>query len=218
MINPIFDPLRVDTHADSLGFERLVFFSDAVFAIAITLLAIEIRLPEVDISALPEALPALIPQIIAFVISFLWIGMFWVIHHRIFRLIKGFDNTLLWLNISLLLLIAFMPFPSSILGRYPGSRISVIIYATSAAVVGLLAFAIWRYASSRHRLIDPDLDPVFIRFAGYGLLNAPGFFLASIFIALFSPVAAIISWQLIWVGSALQGRAYARAVRRRVER
>ena len=77
-------PPIVEREEAGLNFERIVFFSDAVFAIAITLLALEIRLPEVEPDALPHAILALVPEIAVYALSFLIVGLYWVGHHRTF--------------------------------------------------------------------------------------------------------------------------------------
>jgi uncharacterized membrane protein len=118
--------------------ERLVFFSDAVFAIAITLLALEIRLPELhDPSAagLSEALLGLWPKFSSFAISFWIVGTLWLGHHRIFHHIKRYDRRLLLINLLLLMWVALMPFSGSLLGEYGGYRVSVIVYQFLLVVV-----------------------------------------------------------------------------------
>src|SRR5262245_59528459 len=97
---------------EGLAFERLLFFSDAVFAIAITLLVIEIRVPEhagASDGELARALLSRLPQIIGFLISFFLIGQTWIEHHRMCRLLAGYDLGLVWRNLCLLLFVAFMP-------------------------------------------------------------------------------------------------------------
>jgi uncharacterized membrane protein len=89
----------------AIDFERIVLFSDAVFAIAITLLALEVRVPEVDADALPQALLGLLPEIGVYALSFLIVGLYRVSHHHIFRYIVRYDYTLIWLNIFFLLCI-----------------------------------------------------------------------------------------------------------------
>jgi len=93
-----------------------VFFSDAVFAIAITLLVIDIRMPEgaaiADGHDLAAALWSLLPQFLGFLVSFVVIGSFWISHHRMFRLVRTMDGTLLFLDLLFLLFVAFIPFPS----------------------------------------------------------------------------------------------------------
>ena len=92
-------PPFVESDEDGVNFERVVFFSDTVFAIAITLLALEIRLPEVEVDALPQAILALLPEIAVYALSFLIVGVYWVSHHRMFQYIVRYDYTLIWLNL-----------------------------------------------------------------------------------------------------------------------
>lgn len=127
--------------AGSLEFERLSFFSDAVFAIAITLLVIDLKLPppvEVTDSGLLAALLELIPQYIGFFVSFFVIGRFWIGHHKLFGLITGADSALVWRNLLFLLTIAFMPFPTAIVGKFVQLRTGVCFYSL------WLAFAGWQ--------------------------------------------------------------------------
>jgi len=112
--------------------ERLVFFSDAVFAIAITLLVIEIHVPEIPYrspaSAYWEALAQLAPSFVSFAISFGVIGMFWIGHHRAFSLAGRYDPRVLGWNLLLLGLIAFMPFVTALVGRYYGAPVPTGLY------------------------------------------------------------------------------------------
>lgn len=109
--------LMVEHGADDTHSERIVFFNDAVFAIAITLLALEVRAPEVDAAAIPHTLWALLPEIGVYALSFVIIGLYWINHHM-FRSIVRYDYALIWLNISLLLCIAFLPVASGIVAHY----------------------------------------------------------------------------------------------------
>ena len=187
---------------DHVGLERLVFFSDAVFAIAITLLALEIRLPH-DIAylvneELTRALLHLWPKYLGFATSFVVIGAFWVAHHRKFRYIRRYDRALLWLNLLLLMGIAFIPFPTAVLSDY-GNRTATIFYALTMLAVGLLSSAIWWYATRRHRLVDAGLSPQLIRRERLRGLSLAGVFLVSIGIALLDAHLAKFSWLLLLV-------------------
>ena len=132
-----------------------------MIAIAITLLAIEIRLPhlEGDIAhELPQALLALWPRYLSFFISFLVIGSYWWAHHRTFRLIWRFDDRLIWLNILFLLCIASMPFASGVIGEYGDQPAGVILYAGLMIATVLTQTFLWRHASRGHRLLPPRRD------------------------------------------------------------
>jgi uncharacterized membrane protein len=146
---------------DQLGLDRLIFFSDAVFAIAITLLALEIRLPATqeitDDAQLFESLTGMWHEYLAFFISFMVIGTFWMAHHRKYRFIRRYDGKLMLINLLFLMVVAFVPFPSSVISKF-SERTATIFYALTIALAGLLLAGIWWYASSHNRLIDPDLD------------------------------------------------------------
>jgi uncharacterized membrane protein len=150
----------------TLSFERIVFFSDAVFAIAITLLVLEIKPPhleQLNEHSLRYGLVHLIPKFIGFVISFLVIGVMWIEHHRIFRFIKHFDGGLLWRNLLLLLTVSFVPFPTALFSEYYWSRTAFILYTASFAAVGLAKLWVWRYAVRRPSLLGLPPDDMTTR-------------------------------------------------------
>lgn len=102
--------------------DRIAFFSDGVFAIAITLLALDIRLPETlpgsEALDLPGALFELWPEFFSFLISFWFIGTYWMAHHRILHYVRGYDRGLLTINLPFLMWIVLLPFSSTLLGEY----------------------------------------------------------------------------------------------------
>jgi uncharacterized membrane protein len=120
---------------------RLEAFSDGIFAIVITLLVLEIRLPETDYSNLPAALRSILPKILAYVMSFAIIGLYWVFHHYTLNFIKQVDGMVLWINILFLLFISFLPFPTIIMGRYPFQTLSVVMYGANLLLINATGFA-----------------------------------------------------------------------------
>jgi uncharacterized membrane protein len=174
-----------DSQRASALMDRLIFLSDGVFAIAMTLLAIELMLPALsssDPSELTRALASLWPKYLSFLISFVVIASYWMSHQRIFRYIVRTDARLVWLNMLLLLLIAFQPFPTSVLGTY-SSTPAVTFYAGTLVVTGVLVLAMWVYATTNHRLVAHSLSARQIRRTTIGAAAAPLVFLVSIFIA-----------------------------------
>ena len=148
-------------HLNQIGLERLVFFSDGVFAIAITLLALEIRLPAgeniLSENEMLQAMLGLGQHYLGYFISFLAIGVFWIAHHRKFRFIQRYDSRLLMLNLLLLMVVAFIPFPSSLISEYP-NRTATIFYALTMILAAILFCLIWWYATWHNRLVDDKLD------------------------------------------------------------
>ena len=189
---------------DGRELDRIVFFSDAVFAIAITLLVLDIRVPDIPTNLAAEELPGrlldLWPKFFSYMLSFLVIISYWMAHHSIFRGIRGYDRGLMWLNSLFLLCIAFLPFPTALLSEYSDQQLVVVIYAGSLAITRLLLSAVWWYASSKPRLVSTDMDPGMIKAFRTRGLAIPLIFLLSIAISFFSVRAAIFSWALLFVG------------------
>jgi uncharacterized membrane protein len=178
--------------------DRIVFFSDAVFAIAITILVLDIRVPDgLSPAELPAEVLGLWPKYLSYVVSFLVLAIYWQAHHRVFRPIRGYDGTLVWLNFLFLMAVAFLPFPTSLLGEYGREQVSVVIYAANAAVASLLLSAISWYAVRGHRLVPPDHDDEESKIRRLQGLAVPAVFLASIGVSFFSPMAAMYSWLLL---------------------
>lgn len=136
---------------------RLETFSDGVFAIAITLLVLEIHLPDADGPLLDQLLHTW-PSYAAYVLSFVTIGIMWANHHGIFRLIDRTSHGLVVANLLLLLMVAFIPFPTSVLGEHlrqisADSKIAAIFYNGTFMVTALFYNLLWQVAARRHRLI-----------------------------------------------------------------
>jgi uncharacterized membrane protein len=140
---------------------RLVAFSDGVFAISITLLILEIDTPD-DYENLLHGLLELWPSYLAYAVTFLFIGQVWANHHVMFDHIRAADRIVLLLNTVLLMVVAFLPFATSVLAGAldsgHGQRTAVVFYAIAFAVTALTFNAVWQYAS-RHRLLSDALDP-----------------------------------------------------------
>lgn len=185
---------------DRIGLERIVFFSDAVMAIAITLLAIDIRVPELLPAAagqeLGASLQALAPRFMTFFISFLVIAIYWISHHRYFGYIRRYDTRLMWLNLLFLFFIICMPFLAGLLGQYVFVPLALITYTLAIAALGISLALIWWYASAGRRLIAADLDERTIRLTSIRVFVAPVMFLVAVPFAYVSAVAVIIVWWL----------------------
>ena len=197
--------------------ERLVYFSDAVFAIAITLLVIDIRVPEMQAHTPVEEqlrqLLALWPKVLSYTISFLVVGSFWRAHHRIFGYIKRYDRRLIGLNLLLLLCVAFVPVPTAVLGDTGGELVPVAFYAGCIALTALAQLGVWWYASGKHRLVAPDLERLIIAYNTWRLVCVVLIFVLSIAIAFWSPGIAMASWALIVLVRSIVTRIFHRRAR-----
>jgi uncharacterized membrane protein len=149
------------------GTGRIEAFSDGVFAIAITLLVIEIGVPHVEFGeTLVEKLAEQWPSYLGYVISFLQIGVIWANHHNRFRFIERSNHILLFLNILFLMCVAFIPFPTALLaeylqGAYRGTAGAV--YAGTLAVTAVFFTLLWVYAAGNYRLVYRSLDSYALR-------------------------------------------------------
>ncbi len=189
-----------DTEAEgTLGYERIVFFSDAVFAIVITLLVLpltEFELPEGG-GNLAEQVWERRSAILTFAVTFLVVGQFWSAHHGIFGLIRRFDGGLVWLNLLSLLTVAFMPFPAALLGRRTDAdAFPVVFYAASLTLASALLTAIWLYALSRG-LTASGLPPHRARGVSRRSLATTAVFSASIAVAFLGLVPAAVLWLVV---------------------
>ncbi len=183
--------------------ERTVFFSDAVFAIAITLLALDLRVPQISestaASELPNALLELWPNAFSFLVSFWIIGGYWLAHHRIFHHVRAYDRRLLLINLLFLMWIVLLPFSSSLIGEYENLQLPVIVYAVHNILAGLTLSWLWRHALKDGRLVKTDLDPQAVRYNNLRALFLPTVFVVSIGISFISVEIARVSWLLAFL-------------------
>jgi len=143
---------------------RIEAFSDGVFAIAITLLVLDLRVPRdlADGRALLRALADQWPAYLAFVTSFAFIGIMWINHHKMFTYIRRADHGLLLLNTLFLLGITFVPFPTALLAAYlprSGGNVATLVFTGTYTLLAVFFNLVWRYASHHNRLIGRSVDP-----------------------------------------------------------
>jgi len=174
--------------------ERMILFSDAVFAIAITLLAIEIKLPaELKINdvltpldrhtatdnLLLHALAEMIGKFIGFFISFFLIGLYWTIHHRMFGFVVNYDRRLLWLNLIFLMAIVLMPFSTGFYSEYAIKflKVPVIVYTLNIIFIGVMNYALWNYVANPKNQVATGISSVEKKYFGYRAVIVPCVFL-----------------------------------------
>ena len=175
---------------------RLEAFSDGVFAIVITLLVLDLRLPaELPGEGLWLRLTHIWPKVSAYAITFVIVGIYWVGHHALFHLVKRIDKTLMWLNIYLLMAISFMPFPASLMGLNPMDPTAIRFYSGTLLVIGSGFIAIWSYASGR--LVDRNLDASIRRVIRWRVLIAPAVYGLAFLASYWSPRASLALFMVV---------------------
>lgn len=185
------------------GTDRMEALSDGVFAIVLTLLVLQFEVPNVADGALPAAVAAQQPLLVSYLLSFVVVGLYWIIHHNLFRYIESHDRMLLWLNLFFLLSISFLPYPTELMGVY-GTRFAWTLYGINFVLVGLLLTATWAYAA-RAGFTDESIDAPVARLITIRGLITPAVFVISIGVAPVSLALAfyvpllIVPLQAVWV-------------------
>jgi uncharacterized membrane protein len=183
--------------------QRIEAFSDGVFAIAITLLVLEIKVPQLqtptssgDPLSLRTALLQAWPSYVGYIFSFVMIGIYWANHHYIFHLYQRSDHIFALLNVLFLMCISFLPFPTAILAGYitdPAFRQTAItFYAFGLFLPALSWLFVWLYASWQHRLIDRQLAPVFVTALTRQYALSTLLYLTAILIATWNGTAGLV--------------------------
>jgi uncharacterized membrane protein len=175
---------------------RIEAFSDGVFAIAITLLIIEIAVPHLeDGQSLGNALSDEWPSYFAYVLSFITIGIYWANHHSFFKLFHHVDHGFLMLNVFFLMLIAFLPFPTAVLAEYmpdDDHRQAAIAFYTFGLLLPAIGWLLlWSWANLRE-LVVHDLDPAYRRFLTWQYIGSCLIYLAAFLLAFVTQWLALI--------------------------
>lgn len=180
----------------------MILLSDGVFAIALTLLALNIRLPD-GAAVTTRALLDLWPSYLAYAVSFLVILSFWSAHHRIFREVTSHDDALIWLNGVFLMCVAFLPFPVSLIGQGIEQQVVVIVYAASMVVTSLVLTGVLRYVIAHPALLATPMSPERRRYIYLRGVTIPAVFLLSIAVSFLSVSAATWMWSLTLIAPQL---------------
>jgi uncharacterized membrane protein len=172
---------------------RVLALSDGVFAIIITLLVLEVHVPQLTQGhSLNEALAEVRPSLTAFVISFVLAGMYWVAHRDLFALIRRTDRGLVWLNILYLLPLCLLPFGAGLIGRYDQEPVALRIYGLLLILIAVMRAVIWLYATNRPHLLWQRLDDQQRR-AGLALNLFPGLvYLLAFLVARVAPGVSLL--------------------------
>jgi uncharacterized membrane protein len=175
--------------------QRLEAFTDGVYAIAITLLILDIRIPNVPYASLGAALAAMVPQLFTYVLSFFVVGLYWIANHRVARNVRQIDGILILLNLIWLLFVSVMPFPTALLGRYPLKVIPIAIYGVDLILANATGLLINVYLQRHPELCVTPITSKMIRstLPVYGLTNG------------LYAVGIALSWILPWISYGIFG-------------
>jgi len=170
---------------------RIESLSDGIFAFAMTLLVLNLALPDSNVglstAGLNDLLLSQLHKFFNYALSFVLLAIFWIVHHQQFHYIKRSDSRLIWINIFVLMFVALMPFTNDLAGDYSGKTTAEVLFGGNMLVLGLLFLINWVYATSDSRLVDPDLDRALISRGVRRNIVAPAVSIVVIVLSLFIP-------------------------------
>ena len=195
---------------DYWGTDRMVAFSDGVFAIAITLLILEISVPESAFDDLWRGIADQWPAYLAYVTSFLTIGGIWVAHHAIFRRLQYANRELMVINLLLLMAVAFLPFPTKLMAEAihnkDAARAAAIFYGGTLLVISLLLSLLWGAVARDRRVLNPGVTEKEINAIALAATPNIGFYIAVVALAIFAPRVAVFGYLVIAIVALLRVR------------
>ncbi|MFI5170874.1 MAG: TMEM175 family protein [Chitinophagales bacterium] len=190
---------RHDDSKINFQIERVSFFTDGVFAIAITLLVIEFKIPELETKtdkALSHALSEMGLKFLGFVISFSMIAHYWSVHHRIFGYAKQYTSNLVWCNFAFLFPVVLLPFTSGLLSEYSTQaemKLPYTLYAFNLIIIGLMNIVLWKYISKPERkLLTHSISSARIRLGVFRSLVIPIVMFVALIVSLFTVAGMFI--------------------------
>lgn len=181
---------------------RVETFSDGIFAIIVTLLILEVKVPHVEhaesVELLIQSLIGLFPKFISWVISFLTICIVWVNHHRIFETFKAFNIVLFWLNVHVLLWVCFIPFPTAMVGDYPHNPVAVAIYGIVMALTCISLVCVRFYGWLNKDVLQPGISmKAYKKAIVFSFVFGPVLYLSGAALAWVSPLLSFAMYLLI---------------------
>jgi uncharacterized membrane protein len=193
-----------------LSRNRIEALADGVFAVAMTLLVLDIKVPELqsplETAQLPSKLLALWPKFLNYLISFVILGVYWVGHHIQLSFIRRADRPLLWINILFLLWVALVPFSTALLSEYSKTQAAIAIYGANLIAIGLTLTLHWWYATTGTRHVDPDIHPNLVRSGMNRTLMAPLVYAVAIALSFVRTELSLVLYAIVPVLYILPGR------------
>ena len=195
-------------HKKEFQIERIAFFSDAVFAIAITLLIIEIKVPEIDhdsnrpydLQLIESLVNEILQKFIGFIVSFYVIGLYWMVHHRLFNYIVHYNRRLMSINLTFLLSIVIMPFSSAFLSEYFIIRVHtpLAFYTLNICFTGFMSYRLWKVASDPKYHLSQGLESkILLRYNTIRAFTIPSIFLLVFIVSFINGSVAFFALPLL---------------------
>jgi uncharacterized membrane protein len=184
-----------------INLSRLETLGDAIFAFSLTLLALDLRLPQVAAAALGQGILALLPKLLIFAFAFLVIGQEWDVHQRTMIHIARADGTFVWLYLLSLMFVVLMPTSADILGRYPLQPLSLVFFGVNSALLCIVSWGMWIYASRDGRLLDGDTDAHTVAMIARLWIYPPIVIALSIPLGFLSVYPVYVLWLLLPIAS-----------------
>lgn len=202
------------SHHGGMSKHRIDALTDGIFAVAMTLLVIELKIPEalhVKTNAeLLEALAHLIPKFIGWLVSFFVLALFWWGHHRSFHHVRTVDGKLIALNVAFLGFVSFMPFASALTGEYGKALASQVVYAATMLCVSIFARLLWRYIHAHPELCHEPMSDFELAGARARTFMLMAISLLSVAIAIVLPGAGNMAFMFMGFAGVVGRRAEAR--------
>lgn len=193
---PARETMSDEPELAGLGKGRIEALSDGVFAIAMTLLVFNLRIPSFEHSpANAEVIEKLRPMLLplgTYVVSFVSLGVYWIAHHNMFANIMRSDRVILWLNLYFLMFVAFLPFSTSIYSSTPYNQLLSILFGMNLFLIGLLLYITWRYASSQPGFIPVSMEESFRNQVKRRIIITPATALIGVVAAIWNPIISTI--------------------------
>ncbi len=182
--------MTFDTTTFEIGKTRIETLSDGIFAIVMTLLILEIRVPNLPLNApnveVAPALLALWPKFVSYLVTFISLGFFWVGHHIMYHAIRRADRTLLWLNIFFFMFVSLLPFSTSVLNAFSEAFIAPLFFGANVAIIGWILFFQWNYANSQPNMLADFVSAEYRKTVSSRMLIVPVATTLTVFICFWS--------------------------------
>jgi len=191
------EPQITRASPDEGSTRRLEALSDGVFAVAMTLLVLEFRIPEVAGGPLAEQLARVIPTLLIYALTFLVLGMLWFGHRVQFESIASANHPLVWLSLLFLGTIAIIPFSAAVLGRFGDERLAVLVYGGNLVAATVTHGATWAYASLHPELLDSHLDERYRRVSRIAAFTPAVGYVVGTLVGMVEPIAGLVIFVLV---------------------